>query len=149
MLARIVTDWSLVESLQSFQPSEETTFDIYVLEKMTVAYAPQARPSHIFPLPTIPQFTNENPEFSFWEFLPCAVIDPPIPPVSSFAIEFILQSCHIYMSIPNVSITLLYSVICVTILCDIVHVWGSIFFYFYREFKHKILIYSEIKFIYL
>lgn len=86
------TDWSLVGSLQSFQPSEETTSDMYVFEKTTVAYDPQARPSHTLPLPSTLQFTNEKPEISFVESLPCAVMAPLIPLETSFAIEFMVQS---------------------------------------------------------
>lgn len=64
------TDWSLEGSLQSFHPSEATRSAMYVLEKTTVAQAPQALPSHTLPVPPITHFTKENPVFSSTDCLP-------------------------------------------------------------------------------
>lgn len=90
-----VTNWSLEGSLQSFHPSGATTSDMYVFEKTTVEKAPQALPSHTFPVPRMVQFTNENPVSSFIDCLPCAVIEPLTPSKSGFAIECMVQPwCH-------------------------------------------------------
>lgn len=90
------TDESLVGSFQSFHPSGTTIAEKYVWEKTTVAYGPHARPSQIFPVPSMLQFTNEKPVFSVSDCLPWAVMHPvigPFPVQTWFATELILQSC--------------------------------------------------------
>lgn len=69
---------------------------MYVLAKTTLAYGPQARPSHTRPDPSMLQFTKENPVFSSIDCLPWAVMAPVIIFTSggnSFAIKLSVQSC--------------------------------------------------------
>lgn len=88
--------WSLEGSLQSFHPSAAMTSVMYVFEKMTVAEAPQARPSHTFPEPLMVQLMKAKPVSSLPVCLPWAVMDPLTPPphTSSFAIDLMLQPYH-------------------------------------------------------
>jgi hypothetical protein len=91
-----------------FHPSGTTIDDKYVLEKTTAAYGPHARPSQTLPVPSMLQFTNEKPVFSFNDCLPWAVMHPvtgPFPFHTWFATELILQS---YKRVKKYNISLIF-----------------------------------------